>query len=100
MFRRSSQHLAQATLGPQPDLKRKIHGFLTEFDAPGVYLGSSRNVGNPFEVSYAPRGGERMMRGPELKEDFIVDFGHNYFAADADHWVMDPWYLAPYRQRD
>jgi hypothetical protein len=51
MFRRSSQHLAQATLGPQSDLKRKFHGFLTEFDAPGVYLCSSRNVGNLFEVS-------------------------------------------------
>src|SRR6267154_3770737 len=79
MFRCSSQHLAQATLGPQADLKRKIHGFLTESDAPGVHLCSSRNVGNLFEVSYAPRCGERMMRGPELQEDFIVGFGHNYF---------------------
>ncbi len=33
MLRRSSQHLAQATLGPQSDLKRKIGGFLTELEA-------------------------------------------------------------------
>jgi hypothetical protein len=78
MFRRSSQHLAQATFGPQSDLKRKIHALLTEFDAPGVQLRGSRNVGNLFEISYAPRRGERMMRGPELHEDFIVGFGHNY----------------------
>ena len=76
MFRRSSQHLAQATLGPQSDLKRKIGGFLTEFDALSVSLGKSRNVGNLFEVSYAPRCGERMMRGPKLREYFIVGFRH------------------------
>jgi hypothetical protein len=79
MFRRSSQHLAQSTLGPQSDLKRKIGGFLTEFDALGVSLCKSRNIGNLFEVSDAPRCGERMTRGPELHEDFIVGFGHNYF---------------------
>ena len=36
----------------------------------------NRNVGNLFEVSYAPRCGERMMRGPKLREYFIVGFRH------------------------